>query len=218
MEDDSKPMDIAASWPVPPQALPDVYPAKIGNLLMSAYEEVLGKQKFSLVLNQAGLGTAGSPVPDLPFGTPSKVYQALEEIYGEQTTRGICLRTGRVMFRRGLQSFSGILGLSHRSFRLLPPAQKVLRGMDLLAWVLNHYSDQRVRVEKHAQEVLLINERCPHCWEMARSSACCQVPVGALQEGLAWACYARQYSVVEITCRAKGDPHCTFQVISKSSA
>jgi predicted hydrocarbon binding protein len=209
-------MDIAASWPVPPQALPDVYPAKIGNLLMAAYAEVLGTQKFTQVLNQAGIGASAIPVPDLPFGTPSKVYRALEEIYGEQTSRGICLRTGRVMFRRGLQSFSGILGLSHRSFRLLPPAQKVLRGMDLLAWVLNHYSDQRVRVEKRAQEVLLINERCPHCWEMTSTSACCQVPVGALQEGLAWACSARQYSVEEIACRAKGDPSCTFLVKSKS--
>ncbi len=210
-------MDIAASWPVPPQALPDIYPAKIGDLMMSAYGEVLGRQKFTLVLQQAGLEISGNTVPDLPFGTPARIYQALEEIYGEQTTRGICLRSGRVMFRRGLQAFSGILGLSHRGFRLLPPAQKVLRGMDLLAWTLNHYSDQRVRVEKHGHEVLLINERCPHCWEITRSSACCQVPVGALQEGLAWACSARQYTVEEITCRAKGDPSCTFRVRSKSS-
>lgn len=211
-------MDIAASWPVPPQALPDIYPAKIGDLMMSAYEEVLGRQKFTLVLHQAGLELPGSKVPDLPFGTPSKIYQALEEIYGEQTTRGICLRTGRVMFRRGLRAFSGILGLSQRAFRLLPPPQKVLRGMDLLAWTLNHYSDQRVRVEKQPHEILLINERCPHCWEMKKSSPCCPVPVGALQEGLAWACSARQYTVEEITCRANGDPSCTFRIKSKTSA
>jgi hypothetical protein len=211
-------MDIAASWPVPPQALPDIYPAKIGDLMLSAYEEVLGKQKLALVLRQAGLELPGSKVPDLPFGTPARIYQALEEIYGEQTTRGICLRTGRVMFRRGLRVFSGILGLSQRAFRLLPPAQKVLRGMDLLAWTLNHYSDQRVRVEKHAHEVLLINERCPHCWEMKKPTPSCQVAVGALQEGLAWACSARQYSVEEIACRANGDPSCTFRVKSKSPA
>ncbi len=211
-------MDIAASWPVPPQALPDIYPAKIGDLMMSAFEEVLGRQKFNLVLREAGLTLPGSKVPDLPFGTPALIYQALEEIYGEQTTRGICLRSGRVMFRRGLRAFSGILGLSHRAFRLLPPAQKVLRGMDLLAWTLNHYSDQRVRVEKHAHEVLLINERCPHCWEIKKTSPCCAVPVGALQEGLAWACSARQYSVEEIACRANGDPSCTFRVKSKSPA
>ncbi len=211
-------MNISASWPVPQQALPDVYPAKIGDLLIASFEEVLGKQKFELVLHQAGLGMEEGNVPDLPFGAPARLYQALEDAYGEQTTRGICLRTGRAMFRRGLRAFSGILGLTHRSFRLLPPAQKVLRGMDLLAWLLNHYSDQRVRVEKRAEDLLLINERCPHCWGLTKSSPCCQLPVGALQEGLAWACSGRQYSVEEISCRAKGDPDCTYRIKRKSSA
>jgi predicted hydrocarbon binding protein len=209
-------MDIAASWPVPPQALPDIYPAKIGDLMIASFEEVLGRQKLAPALAQAGLEIPGTAVPDLPFGTPAKLYQALEEIYGEQTARGICMRTGRVMFRRGLRTFSGILGLSHRGFRLLPPAQKILRGMDLLAWLLNHYSDQRVRVEKHPSEWLLINERCPHCWQLTKSSPCCQLPVGALQEGLAWACSGRQYSVEEIACRARGDPSCTYRIKRKS--
>ena len=210
-------MDIAASWPVPPQALPEIYPAQIGGLMLSAYEEVLGGVKFAAILRRAGLEIGGSKVPDLPFGAPSKIFQALEEVYGEQTARGICLRTGRVMFRRGLRDFAGILGLSQRAFRLLPPAQKILRGMDLLAWLLNHYSDQRVRVEKHAQDFLLINERCPHCWGLRKSSPCCQLPIGALQEGLAWACSGRQYRVEEITCRAKGDPTCTYKISQKAS-
>ncbi len=210
-------MDIAASWPVPPQALPDIYPAKIGDLMIASFEEVLGRQKLAPLLKEAGVEIAENAVPDLPFGTPAKLYQALEEIYGEQTARGICMRTGRAMFRRGLRAFSGILGLSHRGFRLLPPTQKILRGMDLLAWLLNHYSDQRVRVEKRPHDWLLVNERCPHCWGLTKSSPCCQLPVGALQEGLAWACSGRHYSVEEISCRAKGDPSCTYRIKRKSS-
>jgi hypothetical protein len=210
-------LNVAASWPVPPQALPEIYPAKIGDLLIGSFEEVLGKQKFAQVLSAAGLEMVKGKVPELPFGAPAKLYQAMEDAYGDQTTRGICLRSGRVMFRHGLRAFSGVLGLSQRSFRLLPPAQKVLRGMDLLAWLLNHYSDQRVRVEKHTDELLLINERCPHCWEMTTSSACCQLPVGALQEGLNWACSGRQYSVEETLCHAKGDPSCTYRIKRKSS-
>jgi predicted hydrocarbon binding protein len=208
-------MDIAASWPVPPNALPDIYPATIGNLMIASFEEVLGRQKLAPALAQAGLEIRGTPVPDLPFGAPAKLYLALEEIYGEQTARGICLRTGRAMFRRGLRTFSGILGLSHRGFRLLPPAQKILRGMDLLAWLLNHYSDQRVRVEKRPSGWLLVNERCPHCWQLTKPSPCCQLPVGALQEGLAWACSSRQYAVEEIACHAKGDPNCTYRITPK---
>jgi predicted hydrocarbon binding protein len=157
-------------------------------------------------------------VPDLPFGTPARLSAALVEIYGEQAGRGLCLRAGRVMFHRGLRVFSGILGLSHRSFRLLPPSQKVLRGMDLLAWLLNHYSDQRVRVEKHARELLLINEKCPHCWDLKTTSPCCQLTVGVLQEGLAWACNGKQFSVEETTCRGQGDPACTFRILRKPLA
>jgi len=208
-------MDLAASWPTPPKTLPDIYPAKIGNLLVASFEEVTGKQKLEKALRQAGLDFTGGDVPDLPFGAPARLYDALEEIYGEQASRGLCLRAGRVMFHRGLRVFSGILGLSHRSFRLLPPSQKVLRGLDLLAWLLNHYSDQRVRVEKHARELLLINEKCPHCWNLKKTSPCCQLTVGLLQEGLAWACNGKQYSVEEISCRAKGDPACTYRIIRK---
>jgi predicted hydrocarbon binding protein len=211
-------MNLAASWPVPPKALPDVYPAKIGDLLVASFEEVLGKQNFEKALRQAGLDISSGDVPDLPFGAPARLSEALEEIYGEQAGHGLCLRAGRVMFHRGLRVFSGILGLSHRSFRLLPPGQKVLRGMDLLAWLLNHYSDQRVRVEKHARELLFINEKCPHCWNLKKASPCCQLTVGVLQEGLAWAANGKQYSVEEISCRANGDSACIYRIIRKPLA
>jgi predicted hydrocarbon binding protein len=211
-------MNLAASWPASPKALPDIYPAKIGNLLVASFEEVLGKQKFGAALLQAGLDISAGDVPDLPFDAPARLSNALEEIYGEQAGRGLCLRAGRVMFHRGLRVFSGILGLSHRNFRLLPPGQKVLRGMDLLAWLLNHYSDQRVRVEKHPRELLFINEKCPHCWNLKKASPSCQLTVGVLQEGLAWACNGKQYSVEEISCRARGESACTYRIIRKPFA
>jgi hypothetical protein len=211
-------MNLAASWPVPPKALPDIYPAKVGNLLAASFEEVLGKQKFETAFRQAGLVIAGRDVPDLPFDAPARLFQALEEIYGEQAGRGLCLRAGRVMFHRGLRVFSGILGLSHRSFRLLPPAQKVLRGLDLLAWLLNHYTDQRVRVEKRPREFLLVNEKCPHCWNLKKAAPCCQLTVGLLQEGLAWACNGKRYSVEEISCRARGETSCTYRIIRQPLA
>jgi predicted hydrocarbon binding protein len=87
--------------------------------------------------------------------------------------------------------------------------------LDLLAWLLNHYSDQRVRVEKHPKDLLLINEKCPHCWNLKKDSPCCQLTIGVLQEGLAWACNGKQYSVEEISCRAKGEPSCMYRIIRK---
>lgn len=211
-------MNFSASWPIHHKSLADIYPPDIGGLMVASFEEVLGKQKLASTIRQAGLTLPEGRSPELPFDAPARIFQALEEAYSEQSARGICLRTGRAMFRRGLRVFSETLGLSHRSFRLLPPALKVLRGLDLLAWMLNHYSDQRVHVERHGDELLLINKRCPHCAGLTKSSPCCQLPVGALQAGLAWACSGRRYIVEEIACRAAGDPSCTYRITGRSSS
>jgi predicted hydrocarbon binding protein len=183
--------------------------------MMESYEEVLGGAQWKSVLKRAGLAIPGKDAPALPFETPARLAQAIEDIYGEQTGRGICLRVGRVMLRHGLRTFSGTLGLSERSFRLLPPSQKILRGMDLLAWLLNHYGDQRVRVETKADALLLINEKCPHCRGLRKAAPCCQLPVGALQEGLAWIYGGKRFSVEEISCQAAGDPSCTYRIPRK---
>jgi predicted hydrocarbon binding protein len=212
-------MDLAA-WPAPAQPLPEVYPAQFGRLLMAAYADVLGARNLPPVLQESGLagslgGGRGAPVPDLPFGAPAMLARAVESIHGEQVGRGLALRIGRAMFRRGVREFSGILGLTDRGFRLMPPARKILRGADLLAWLLNHYSDQRVRVEKDSAAILLINERCPHCDQRRLDHAACWVPVGAFQEGMAWASGGKRFPVEETSCRAKGDPTCTFRIQRK---
>lgn len=214
-----KTMDLAAAWPVPSQTLPEIYPARIGQLLVSAYADVLGAYGLEQALGKAGVTippvAPGGVMPDLPFETPALIAQAIEELHGEQVGRGLCLRAGRAMFRRGVREFSRILGLTDRGFRLMPPAQKILRGMDLLAWLLNHYSDQRVHVEKDSAHILLINERCPHCEKRQKDHPACQLPVGALEEGMAWASGGKRYAVEETACRAKGDPTCTYQISRK---
>jgi predicted hydrocarbon binding protein len=207
-------MDLAAARPTAPQTLPEIYPARIGRLLIAAYGDVLGAHKLDQALAAAGLNPAPD-TSDLPFRAPALLAQAVETIHGEQVGRGLALRAGRAMFRRGLREFSTLLGLTDRGFRLLPPAQKILRGADLLAWLLNHYSDQRVRVEKDSTHILIINERCPHCEERRLDHAGCWVPVGALQEGLAWASGGKRYAVEETACRAKGAPACVFRIPRK---
>jgi predicted hydrocarbon binding protein len=212
-------MDLAASWPFPSQALPEIYPAQIGQLLISSYEEVLGRPGLQTALKKARLKIPeiGATISkwDLPFEAPALLAQAVVDLHSEQAGGGLCLRAGRVMFRRGVREFSNTLGLTDRGFRLLSPAQKILRGMDLLAWLLNHFSDQRVHVETTPHFLLLVNERCPHCWGIQRAAPACALPVGALQEGLAWASGGKRFAVEETTCRAKGDPTCTFQINRK---
>jgi predicted hydrocarbon binding protein len=210
-------MDLAAASSAAPHALPEIYPAKIGRMLVAAYAEVLGPRGFGPALAAAGLpADAGKDgVPDLPFPAPAMLAEAVERIHGEQVGRGLALRAGRAMFRLGLREFSSILGLTDRGFRLLPPSQKILRGADLLAWLLNHYSDQRVRVETDADHIRIVNERCPHCEHRSLDHPVCWVPVGALQEGLAWASGGKRFAVEETACRAKGDPACIYRITRK---
>jgi hypothetical protein len=109
-------MNLAASWPAPLKSLPDIYPAQIGQLLLDSYGEVLGEAGLQQALRKAGLPPAVEPPPTdpaaLPFEAPALLAAAVEEIHGEQTGRGLCLRAGRVMFRRGIRSFCSTLGLT----------------------------------------------------------------------------------------------------------
>jgi predicted hydrocarbon binding protein len=206
-------MNIVASWPAPSRVLPEIYPARIIRLIIISYEEVLGDAGFQAVWAKAGLQERNPSDASFPFDTPARLGQSVEEIYGAQTGSGLCLRAGRAALRHGVREFSSILGLTDRGFRLLPPAQKILRGMDLLAWLMNHYSDQRVRVEKTDAHLLLINERCSQCASRASDQPCCHFTIGVLQEGLAWASGGKQYPVEEIACRARGDATCTFRIL-----
>jgi predicted hydrocarbon binding protein len=70
-------------------------------------------------------------------------------------------------------------------------------------------------VEKSGSHILFVNERCPHCWNRRQDRPACLLPLGGLQEGLAWASSGKRFSVEEIACRAKGDPACTFQISRK---
>jgi predicted hydrocarbon binding protein len=205
-------MNIVASWPAPSRALPEIYPARIIRLIVTSYEEVLGAQGLQAVWQNAGLGKKDEVI-DFPFDTPSRLAKGVEEVHGLQAGRGLCQRAGRSALRHGVREFSAILGLTDRGFRLLPSGQKILRGMDLLAWLMNHYSDQRVHAEKTDTHLLLINERCSQCAGRTSDTPSCHFTIGVLQEGLAWASSGKQFPVEEITCRARGDAACTFRIL-----
>jgi len=206
-------MNIVASWPAPSRALPEIYPERIVRLVMTSYTEVLGESQWQAVWKNAGLEKTNAAGNEFPFDTPSRLARNVEELYGIQTGRGLCIRAGRAALRHGVREFSAILGLTDRGFRLLPSGQKILRGLDLLAWLMNHYSDQRVRVEKTDAHLLLINERCSQCAGRTVDTPSCHFTIGVLQEGLAWASGGKQYPVEETACRARGDAACTFRIL-----
>jgi predicted hydrocarbon binding protein len=205
-------MDIVTTWPAPGRVLPQAYPVRIIRLIISSYEEVLGASALQSACQKAGLPAWKDPNASFAFDTPARLALSIETLHGVQAGQGLCVRAGRVALRRGVREFSSILGLTDRGFRLLPSAHKILRGLELLAWLMNHYADQRMRVEKTDDYLLLINERCAQCAGRQAVAACCHFTIGVLQEGLAWASGGKQYQVEETACRARGDAACTFRM------
>lgn len=193
------------------------YPNRMGRILLSATEEIIGGEAARMVLDRAALPEfAAPPPPDdlelaISFASIGRMQGMLDEIYGRGGP-GIALRIGRACFQQGLQDFGPSAGLTGLAFRLLPLNTKLRSGAKAFAGIFNQYSDQRVHVEEDAERIYWRIERCPVCWERQTESGCCHLAVGLLQEALFWASNGRLFNVEEVACVACGDPACIIAI------
>ncbi len=193
------------------------FPNKMGRILLLAMEEVLGRSGLNAVLRLASLDQLIGDYPPntldraFPFEQLGEIHDALDRLYGNQSGRGLALRTGRVCFKYGMLEFSPNLGDGNLGFRLLPLKMKMLTGAKAVADLFNRYSDQRVYISEAADRIWWHVERCPICWGRQTEAACCHLAVGLIQEALYWVSGGRNFMVEETHCRAHGDPLCTIQ-------
>jgi predicted hydrocarbon binding protein len=193
------------------------YPNRMGRIILSATEEVIGGEAAHRVLEHAALPelAGGFPPDDLAlkvsFDSISKLQCALDELYG-QGGRGLAQRIGRACFQEGLQEFGPSAGLTALGFRLLPLSTKLKAGASALAAIFNQHTDQRVRVDEDGERLYWRIERCPVCWERRTTVSCCHLATGLLEEALYWVSNGRQFNVEEIACVACGDPACVIAI------
>ena len=194
------------------------YPNRMGRIVLTAAEEILGQSGMRAVLNLAHLsGLIDNYPPNnleraFPFEHLSAIQARLEDVYGQRAGRGLALRSGRVCFKHGLREFGSLLGVTDLAFRMLPFNSKIRAGMGIFADTFNKYSDQRVRVIDEERRFLWQIERCPVCWERRAAQPVCHLAVGLLQEALHWASGGRTFNVDETLCVARGDPTCTITI------
>ena len=194
------------------------YPNNMGRIILLGMEEILGQNGLKAVLNQANLSYLINNYPpnnlDLlfEFENLSKIQVALEELYGPNGGRGLALRTGRACFKYGLREFGPILGLTDKTFRLLPINEKLDTGLNIFADCFTNYSDQRVRVDQDEDRYYWIIERCPICWDRHTDNTACHLAVGTLEEALFWLSGGKHYRVEETNCLARGDLTCTIMI------
>lgn len=193
------------------------YPNRMGRIILSATEEIIGGEAARMVVDRAALREFGAAHPPdnlergIPFETISRLQGALDEIYGHGGS-GIAMRIGRACFHQGLQDFGPSAGLTGLAFRLLPLNTKLSAGARAFAGIFNQYTDQRVRVEEDAERIYWHIERCPVCWERRTERGCCHLAIGLLQESLYWASNGRLFNVEEVACVACGAPACTIAI------
>jgi hypothetical protein len=205
------------------------YPGRMGQIVLLAMEEILGRSGVNAVLNLASLTEyipdSSLQDPDLkfPFEHISRLQAGLEYAYGPRAGRGLALRVGRACFKYGINEFGPQLGLTGTAFRLLPLQAKMRLGSEALASLFNNHSDQRVRLERDHEHIYWHIERCPLCWGREAQASdgnvptgsngpCCHLAVGLLQEALYWLSAGRYFEVTEEKCVACGDRACTIVV------
>ena len=196
------------------------YPNKMGRIVLTAMEEIMGRHGVNAILNLAKLNHLVNNYPPnnlrlgFTFAEFSRIQQTLDEMYGVRGGRGLALRAGRETWKYALKEFMPILGITDLVFRTLPLGIKIKIGLDVFAETLNKFTDQQIRLGEDERGFLWIIERCPVCWRRTSETPTCHLAVGLLEQSLDWVSRGRRFRVEEVSCVAAGDDTCTI-VISK---
>jgi len=196
------------------------FPNKMGRIVLSALEEVMGRNGVNAILNLARLQYhIGNYPPNdfakgFAFDELGQLLQALDEMYGPRGGRGLARRAGHACFRLGVKDFGSMLGIADLTFRILPLGMKLRVGFEVLAQTFNKFTDHVVRLGEDDQYFHWIMERCGVCWGRKSDSPCCHLALGILEEGLYWVGGGKTFYVEEVSCVAAGDHACTI-LISK---
>lgn len=194
------------------------YPNRIGRSLLRGLEKQVGLEGLLAVLEGAGLSDLANNYPpaDMELGFPFDVVSALqgavEDIFGIDAGRQLNREVGHLMIEGGLSDFGPMLGITDLAERTLPVGMKLRLGLDTLAELFNRFGDQVVRLSEDTHHYLWVIERCPVCWGRQSDAPCCQLAVGILEQGLAWATGGQAFRVDEIECIAAGGETCTLFV------
>jgi predicted hydrocarbon binding protein len=199
-------------------ASPCFFPNKMGRIVLLALEEVVGSESKDTILTMARMQDRLEQYPpnnlaaEFSFGELARMQQALEELYGVRTGRGLAGRIGRACFRIGAEDLRPVLGIADLAFRILPLRIRLKVGFEVLAHIFGQFSDHRVLLEEDERYLRWVAERCGVCWGRRSEAPCCHLSVGLLEEVLYWLSGGESFYIEETSCIAAGDPVCTILV------
>jgi predicted hydrocarbon binding protein len=194
------------------------FPNKMGRIVLLAMEEVMGRSGVNTILNLARLQHyIGSYPPNdfvkaFSFDELGQLLQALDEMYGPRSGRGLALRIGRSCFKFGIEDFGPVLGIADIAFRILPLRMRLKVSLEILVQTFNKFTDHLVHLKEDEQYYHLVMERCGACWGRTSDTPCCHLAIGILEEGLYWISGGKRFYVEEVSCIATGERACTILI------
>ena len=199
-----------------PGAADGSFPSKMGRIVLLSLKDVMGENALNTVLAMARLQEYIENLPPnnfedrFSFDELGRLLQALEQMYGVRSGRGLARKAGRASFRLGVRDFGPVLGLADLAFRILPLGMRQRVGLEVLAETFNKFTSHAVRVEEDERHFRWIVDRCGVSWKRRSDSPCCHLSVGILEESLYWVSGGRSFYVEEVACVATGDPACVI--------
>lgn len=181
---------------------------------LQAIADEMGQSGLATILRQAGLQRYAGNLPSLDEMTGLRaseyaaLMQAIENYYG-RGARGTLTRIGYASFKRLVES-RRVRARSFRAvLRLLPPPA---RRVQVLRWLAAEGGGRgKVKVHLDDRSVIVVDQEGLAATGRSRDQSLCWVMLGEIQEALKWGT-GRDYDVAEMTCRAKGDPACRFEI------
>ncbi|HTX79539.1 MAG TPA: 4-vinyl reductase [Longilinea sp.] len=193
---------------------------RVAYIVLSAFNEVIGKNGANAILNLADLSNLIDNYPkavtdrEFEFADFSAICGAVEEMYGQRGGRGLLQRIGRVAFDEALRSFGIQLGTSEEAYQALPLNKRLYNGVRSVAEVFSKYTDQLVTISEREGALIYTIQRCACCWGRRSDAPDCFLINGLLTASLNWASAGNEFRVLEDRCIAAGDDVCEF-VINK---
>jgi len=197
------------------------YPNRMGRIVLTAMDDIMGRPGVNATLNYAGLAERVDSYPPnnlelgFSFTELAMIQEAIDQLFGERGGRALALRTGRETFKYALKDFMPILGIADLAFRPLHLGIKIKIGLEIFAETFNKFTDQVVRLSEEPDRHLWIIERCPVCWQRTSERPCCHLAVGLLRESLNWVSNGREFLVREDECVATGHDACVITIVKK---
>ena len=180
-----------------------------------AIREVIGVDALRRVLHHVHVEQEGNVVPGpyfvLGYRDYAQIHEAIRDLYG-QASHGILNRIGRITLRHFVEAQADQMSAISIALRLMPLQARKIFILRVVARSMSESGHHdTVYLREDEGRLMLIDTNSPACHGVSADAPICWHTIGFIEEALQWAT-ARDFKVEEVSCRAQGDPVCTFAV------